>query len=316
MNEAVQMPVLEIKGLSKAFGKKQILRDISLRVDSGEIFGFLGPNGSGKTTTIKLILGLLNYKEGEISICGKDVKTQFEDAVSNIGGIIENPEMYTYLTGRQNLLHYRRMHDGITDERIEEVIDIVGLRARIDDKISKYSLGMRQRLGIAQAIMHRPKLLILDEPTNGLDPAGIKDLRDIFKRLAHKEGCAVFVSSHMLAELELMCDRVCVIDRGTVVKSMSMDEIHSAVSDGERAVYRIKCDNIPLAGSIVTELEGEWTQEGDEIEATVDPEKITDLLKKLVLSDIAVTAFTPVQKSLEEAFMEITGDTPKGGVGQ
>jgi len=316
MSEAVKMPVLEIRGLSKAFGKKQILRDISLRVDSGEIFGFLGPNGSGKTTTIKLILGLLNYKEGEISICGKDVKTQFEDAVSNIGGIIENPEMYAYLTGRQNLLHYRRMHDGITDERIEEVIDIVGLRARIDDKISKYSLGMRQRLGIAQAIMHRPKLLILDEPTNGLDPAGIKDLRDIFKRLAHKEGCAVFVSSHMLAELELMCDRVCVIDRGSVVKSMSMDEIHSAVNDGERAVYRIKCDNVSLAGSIVTELGGEWTEDGDEIEATVDPEKITALLKKLVLSDIAVTAFTPVQKSLEEAFMEITGDTPKGGVGQ
>lgn len=309
-------PVLEIRGLSKAFGKKQVLRDITLTVNGGEVFGFLGPNGSGKTTTIKLVLGLLNYKEGEIRICGRDVKKEFEEAVSNVGGIIENPEMYKYLTGRQNLMQYRRMHDGITDERMEEVIDIVGLRSRINDKISKYSLGMRQRLGIAQAIMHRPKLLILDEPTNGLDPAGIKELRDIFKHLAHEEGCAVFVSSHMLAELELMCDRVCVIDRGTIAKSMSMDEIHSSINDEEHVVYRIKCGNIPAACAIVDKMGFEWHEIDSELEITLNKNKVSELIRAIVLADIPVESYAPVQKSLEDAFMEITGDTPKGGVGQ
>ncbi len=309
-------PVLEIKGLSKAFGKKQILRDISLTVNNGEVFGFLGPNGSGKTTTIKLVLGLLKYSEGEIRICGKDIKKEFESAVANVGGIIENPEMYKYLTGRQNLMQYKRMHDGITDERLEEVIDIVGLRARINDKISKYSLGMRQRLGIAQAIMHRPKLLILDEPTNGLNPAGIKDLRDIFKRLAHEENCAVFVSSHMLAELELMCDRVCVIDRGTVIKALTMDEIHSAMDDKDHVVYRIRCADIPAAGAVAEKMEIEWSEIDGELEVTLKKEQVSELIKALAIADIAVEGFAPVQKSLEDAFMEITGETPKGGVGQ
>ena len=312
----VQTPVLEIKGLSKAFGKKQILRDITLSVNSGEVFGFLSPNGSGKTTTIKLVLGLLNYSEGEIRICGRNIKTEFESAVANVGGIIENPEMYKYLTGWQNLMQYRRMHDGISDERMEEVIDIVGLRSRINDKISKYSLGMRQRLGIAQAIMHRPKLLILDEPTNGLDPAGIKDLRDIFKRLAHEEGCAVFVSSHMLAELELMCDRVCVIDRGTVVKSMSMDEIHSAMDDGDNVVYRIKSSDIPAAVAVIEGMSLQCQQLDGELEVTMQKDQVSALNKALVLADVPVEGFAPVQKSLEDAFMEITGETPEGGVGQ
>ncbi len=311
-----QNAVLEIKGLSKSFGKRVILRDISLTVNSGEVFGFLGPNGSGKTTTIKLIMGLLTYKEGEIKVCGSDVKQEFEVAVSNIGGIIENPEMYKYLTGRQNLMQYRRMHDGITDERVEEVIDIVGLRSRIDDKISKYSLGMRQRLGIAQAIMHRPKLLILDEPTNGLDPAGIKDLRDIFKRLAHEEGCAVFVSSHMLAELELMCDRVCVIDRGAVVKSMSMEEIHTKSGDDDSVAYRFHCGDISRAGEIASGMELQWQNSNGEIEVTLKPEQVPELNRALVLANIPVFGIAPVQKSLEDAYMEITGDTPKGGVGQ
>ena len=308
--------VLEIKGLSKSFGKKQILNNISLTVNSGEVFGFLGPNGSGKTTTIKLILGLLNYKEGNIRICGKDIRKEFESAVANVGGIIENPEMYGYLTGRQNLLHYKRMHDGITDDRLEEVIDIVGLRARIDNKISKYSLGMRQRLGIAQAILHSPKLLILDEPTNGLDPAGIKDLRDILVRLAHKEGCAVFVSSHMLAELELMCDRVCVIDRGSVIKTMTMEEIHSAGSKDESVVYRIKCSDSERAGDIAGRSGFGWNIAEGYLEVTTTEVKAPGLLREIVLADIDVMSFSPVPRSLEEAFMEITGETPEGGVGQ
>ena len=308
--------VLEIRGLSKSFGKKQILRDINVTVRGGEVFGFLGPNGSGKTTTIKLMLGLLKLSEGEIRICGHDVKKDFEAADSNVGGIIENPEMYKYLTGRQNLMQYRRMHDGITDERLEEVIDIVNLRARIDDKISKYSLGMRQRLGIAQAILHHPKLLVLDEPTNGLDPAGIKELRDIFKHLAHEEGCAVFVSSHMLAELELMCDRVCVIDHGTVISTKSMDEIRAVKEDSDHYIYHIDCDKPELAGDIAARLCIRSRSTNDMLEVYLTNDQISSYLKEIVLADVNVRSFTPVQKSLEDAFMEITGNTPEGGVGQ
>lgn len=308
--------ILEIKGLSKALGRKQILKDITLNVKGGEVFGFLGPNGSGKTTTIKLMLGLLNYSRGEIKICGHDVKKDFETAISNIGGIIENPEMYKYLTGRQNLMQYRRMQDGITDERFEEVIDIVHLRARINDKVSKYSLGMRQRLGIAQAILHRPKLLVLDEPTNGLDPAGIKELRDIFKHLAHEEGCAVFVSSHMLAELELMCDRVCIINHGVVVSNMTMDEIRSAKEGGSDATYRVNTPNLDAAAAVAQKLGMKYSINDGALRVVTEKEKVSGFIKALALADVDVEGVVPVQKTLEEAFIETVGDTPEGGVGQ
>lgn len=308
--------ILEIRGLSKSMGKKQILKNINLEVKGGEVFGFLGPNGSGKTTTIKLMLGLLNYNRGQIRICGHDVKREFEKAVSNIGGIIENPEMYKYLTGRQNLMQYRRMQDGITDERFEEVIDTVHLRARINDKVSKYSLGMRQRLGIAQAILHRPRLLVLDEPTNGLDPAGIKELRDIFKHLAHEEGCAVFVSSHMLAELEQMCDRVCIINHGEVVNSMTMDEIRSAKREGSGAVYRVDTPDPEAAAAVAQSMGMEYGINGGVLEIVTEKEKVSGFIKALALADVEVEGVIPVQKSLEDAFMEMVGDTPEGGVGQ
>lgn len=308
--------ILEVRGLSKSFGKKEILKDINLTVNGGEVFGFLGPNGSGKTTTIKLMLGLLNYGSGSIRICGHEVKTEFEKAVANIGGIIENPEMYKYLTGRQNLMQYARMQDGITGERMEEVIDIVHLRARIDDKISKYSLGMRQRLGIAQAILHRPRLLVLDEPTNGLDPAGIKELRDIFKRLAHEEGCAVFVSSHMLAELEQMCDRVCVINHGVVVDNMTMEEIRTEKKDDNRQNYHIDTQNKDGAIKAAEEMGIDYTLYDGQLTVMIEKENISKYIKKLVLADVDIEAVIPIQKSLEDAFMEIIGDTPEGGVGQ
>lgn len=166
--------ILKIKGLNKTLGKKQILHSIDMECYSGEVYGFLGPNGAGKTTTIKIAVGLLQLDEGEISINGKDIRKDFEGAMANVGGIVENPEMYKYLSGLENLRQYARMREGVTEERIKEVVELVRLSNRINDKVSKYSLGMRQRLGVAQAILHRPKLLILDEPTNGLDPQGHK----------------------------------------------------------------------------------------------------------------------------------------------
>ena len=234
---ALSDTILKIKGLNKTLGKKQILHSIDMECYGGEVCGFLGPNGAGKTTTIKIAVGLLQLDEGEISINGKDIKKDFEGAMANVGGIVENPEMYKYLSGMENLRQYARMREGVTEERIKEVVELVRLSNRINDKVSKYSLGMRQRLGVAQAILHRPKLLILDEPTNGLDPQGIKELRDILKELAHKEGTCVVVSSHLMSEMEMMCDRVGIIANGKMIGSYTMEELISQ-SDSSIAEYQ------------------------------------------------------------------------------
>src|SRR5690606_36103405 len=197
---------------------------------AGEVFGLLGPNGAGKTTSIRMMVGLMKLSEGQIRICGKNVQTHFEEAMLNVGAIVENPEMYKYMSGYDNLIHYARMMSNITKQRINEVIGLVGLEARIHDKVKTYSLGMRQRLGVAQALLHKPKLLILDEPTNGLDPAGIRELRDYLRQLAKDEQIAVIVSSHLLSEMELMCDRVAIIQNGKLLdmkqlKNNSRDNI-------------------------------------------------------------------------------------------
>ncbi|MGN0595186.1 MAG: ABC transporter ATP-binding protein, partial [Hominimerdicola sp.] len=219
--------ILSIKNLSVKLGKKQVLDNINLECMSGEVFGFLGPNGAGKTTTIKIAVGLMGYDKGEIFINGIDTQKNFEKAMANVGGIVENPEMYKYLTGKQNLMQYVRMRKGVDEKRIDEVVELVKLSNRINEKVSKYSLGMRQRLGVAQALLHKPKLLILDEPTNGLDPAGIKELRDILKEISHKEGVCVLVSSHLMSEMEMMCDRVGIIANGKMIGTYTMEELIS-----------------------------------------------------------------------------------------
>lgn len=331
-------PVLEIAHLSKTLGSRQILTDINITLYPGEIFGFLGPNGSGKTTTIKLILGLLHVDVGTISICGHDVKTDFEAAIANVGGIIENPEMYKYLSGRENLQQYQRMYGSIPDERVDEVVRLVRLEDRINDKISRYSLGMRQRLGVAQAILHRPRLLVLDEPTNGLDPAGIKELRETLRELAHREGVTVFVSSHLLAELELMCDRVGVIDRGRVIGVGSMADIHSEMARDGTVSYEIELSNIRPALSYAEEKG--WrvgyrlpTEAGENPTAVADPatlpegdepiagtvvlrcrrDEINGLLRAMAAEDTDIYALLPRRKTLEDAFLELTRHYTPGG---
>ena len=172
--------ILVLKNVSKIMDKRRLVDNVTFTIKEGEIFGFIGPNGAGKTTTIKMITGLYKIDEGEIYINGKNVAKDTEKALEGIGGIIENPEMYSYMSGRDNLYVFARMHGKLHKDRIEEVIKLVKLENRIDDKVKKYSLGMRQRLGIAQALIHNPKLIILDEPTNGLDPMGIIELRELF----------------------------------------------------------------------------------------------------------------------------------------
>ncbi len=300
---------LIISGLNKTLGKKHILHDISFEAYEGEVFGFLGPNGAGKTTTIKIIVGLLRLDEGEIEVGGFDIKKNYEKAMANIGGIVENPELYKYMTGRQNLMQYARMREGVTAERIDEVVKLVGLSNRIDEKVGKYSLGMRQRLGVAQAILHHPKVLILDEPTNGLDPAGIKELRDILKSLAHNEGICVLVSSHLMSEMELMCDRVGIIANGSMIGVYTVAEMISASKTGTDE-YIYETDSSEKASALMAGYNFTIT---DETHIDVEfPEEnasqaMAELNEKLILAGVKLYSVSPKEKKkLEDVFIELT----------
>lgn len=303
MNEVV----LKITNLSKSFGKKKIIDNISFEVYAGEIFGFLGPNGAGKTTTIKMIMGFLSLDEGQILIEGVDLKKDYEKAMSYLGGIVENPEMYKDLSGQTNLEMYGRLHDGVTKQRISEVVELVGMQNRIKDKVKKYSLGMKQRIGLAQSILHRPKILILDEPTNGLDPSGIKELRDILKKLAHEEGVAVFVSSHLLTEMQLMCDRVGIINNG---KLLGVKPIHQLMEDASGGTfYRFQTKQADLAASI---LEKDYSAKiknktSEFIELEIEEEEVPEINKLLALNGVSIFGVNKIETSLEDAFISITG---------
>ncbi len=301
--------VLELKNVTKILGKRKVVDNISFKINSGEIFGFLGPNGAGKTTTIKMITGLLKIDEGEIFISGNNVKNNFEKALSEVGGIIENPEMYGYLTGRTNLEIYGRMHGDISKERIDEVIKMVKLDKRIDDKVKKYSLGMRQRLGVAQALLHKPKLLILDEPTNGLDPMGIKELRDNLRELSEKEGLAVLVSSHLLSEMELMCDSVGIIDNGKIIDIKTLKDIKNNETSSLNN-YEVEVNNISKAKEVIEKVKEDENIiveiEENRLLISCSREDIAQINSALVNSEILVYSIALVNNTLEDEFMKIT----------
>ena len=299
--------VLELKNVSKTIGKKKIIDNISFSIKPGEIFGFLGPNGAGKTTTIKMITGLINIGEGDIFICGKNVKEDFESAMSNVGGIIENPEMYGYMSGRKNLEIYARMHGNISERRINEVIKMVKLENRIDEKVKRYSLGMRQRLGLAQAMLHSPKLLILDEPTNGLDPMGIKELRDNLRHLAETESVSVLVSSHLLSEMELMCDRFGIIDGGKIIDIKTLNElIHDDKSNINN--YILDINKIDDAIKIIKNINKniDIKTENMKLHFSCTRSDSGKIISELVLNNVIVYEMSLVSKSLEDEFLKIT----------
>lgn len=306
---------LKIENINKHFGKRHVLNNLSFETYSGEVFGFLGPNGSGKTTTIKLIVGLLNLEEGSISVCGHDIRKDFEAAMANIGGIVENPELYNYMTGMQNLKQYANMRKGITKERIDEVVELVGLSKRINEKVGKYSLGMRQRLGLAQSLLHKPKVLILDEPTNGLDPSGIKHLRDILKNVAHTEEVCVLVSSHLMSEMELMCDRVGIIVKGILRSIQTVDEMIKSL-DGSLITYEYEVNNVENAVSLINELNSEYeitniSENKFTISIPVENEKniISDINIALINNNCRLyTVSKKETHSLEDAFIELTNE--------
>lgn len=288
--------LLECKNLYKSFGKKQILKDVSFEIDEGDILAFIGPNGSGKTTTIKLILGLQNIDKGKVIINGYDVKKDFVKSIERVGAIVENPDTYMYLTGWQNLKLTANLYDNISDEKIKEIVKLVDLEERINDKVSKYSLGMRQRLGIARALINEPNILILDEPTNGLDPEGIKDLRILLKKLA-KDGLGILISSHNLAELESFCNKVLIIDNGTIIETSEVKEFKS---NGNKYVFSVNSTKD-------LNIEGIYEVTKDKFSYNGDKEDIANIIKSLVKKNIDIYEVHMQELTLEEAFLKKTG---------
>ncbi|MGE7762483.1 ABC transporter ATP-binding protein [Peribacillus sp. NPDC097895] len=298
--------VLKVQSLTKKIGKATIVDNVSFEIKSNEIFGLLGPNGAGKTTIIRMITGLINRTGGSVMINGSDLDKDFEGAMNQLGAIVENPEFYKYMTGRKNILHYARMSSNeITNERIEEVIKLVKLDHAIDKKVKTYSLGMRQRLGVAQAILHKPSLLIFDEPTNGLDPQGIREFRDYLKVLA-SEGVGILISSHLLSEMQLMCDSFAVIEKGKLIhtkehivdeKVEAINEVSFTVSDGELAkkILKEQFKDISILKS-----------DSKTISVSATREQTADINRSFNGNQLDVYEIGITRKSLEDKFFEIT----------
>ncbi len=299
--------VLSAENLTKRFGRREAVSGVSFEVRAGEVFGFLGPNGAGKTTTIRMLVGLARPDSGRVRIRGLDLARDFRKAMGHVGCIVEAPDLYRYLTGRENLVHFSRMLPEGAIGRIPDLARLVALTERLDDRVSTYSLGMRQRLGIAQALLGNPDILILDEPANGLDPAGIREIRQLVRHLAVDRGIAVFVSSHLLSEVEQTCDRVAIIHRGRtlatgpvreLVDRVASNRLRLSVRPARRAVEVLA----PFGPAETSVSEGEGA-----VDARIPRERVPDALRALVAAGVDVFAVERALASLEEVFLEVTG---------
>ena len=299
-------PVMQLKDVKKTIGNKSIIKGLNFDIYGGEVFGFLGPNGAGKTTTIRMMVGLMEMTDGDVIIQGQSVQNNFKGAIRHVGGIVENPEMYPFMSGWKNLVHYARMMPGITEERIKEVVKLVGLEKRMKEKVGKYSLGMRQRLGIAQALLHKPSVLILDEPTNGLDPSGIREIRAYIRRLAEEEGVAVIVSSHILSEMEMMCDRIGIIKNGELI---SIQTVHDALQQTDEKEVSIEATPVDQTMVALQEMTGKEVSRKEELLTfTVEKEKIPSVVADLVQKGIQIYSVNVNRSTLEDKFLDLIGE--------
>ncbi|WP_033541003.1 ABC transporter ATP-binding protein [Planococcus sp. CAU13] len=299
-------PAMQLVNLKKTIGNKPIIKGLDFEIKAGEVFGFLGPNGAGKTTTIRMMVGLIDITEGDVLIEGKSIKTDFKGAIRHVGAIVENPEMYPFLSGWKNLKQYARMVDGVTDERIKEVVSLVGLDKAIHEKAGRYSLGMRQRLGIAQALLHGPSILILDEPTNGLDPSGIREIRKYIRNLAEKENVAVIVSSHLLTEIELMCDRIGVIKNGELI---AIEEVKTVENEEALKEVYIEVEPMDTAKAYLdNHLDNKIGVGSKELSMSVKREEIPHILKSLMELGVSIYGVRVLQATLEDKFFDLIGE--------
>jgi ABC-2 type transport system ATP-binding protein len=295
--------VIETSGLTKRFGERTAVANVDLRVPRGAAFGYLGPNGAGKTTLIRMLLGLTGASAGTMRLLGRPVPEERAAALAKVGAIVEEPRFHGHLTGRENLHVIAAARERAAHERVDGALRRVGLSQRADERVKRYSLGMRQRLGVARSLLADPELLILDEPTNGLDPAGIHEFRDMIRAFV-TEGRTVLLSSHLLDEVEKICDEVAIVDRGTVVAQGPIAELAGggkptiliATSDDERALV-LFAEHRAVESAVLEPLG---------IRVTLRDDAGDDLSRQLVHAGLAIRRFEPARASLEQRFLEIT----------
>jgi ABC-type multidrug transport system ATPase subunit len=298
--------ILHTQNLGKRFKNRWAARNINIEVHRGDVFGFLGPNGAGKSTTMRMMLSLIEPTEGEVEIFGKSLKRERSRALASVGGIVEKPDFYNYLSAYRNLEIVGALNDGAGRKRIEEVLDLVGLLPRSRDNVKTFSHGMKQRLGIAQALLSDPELIILDEPTNGLDPQGMKEVRDLVLHLARDQKKTVFLSSHLLNEIELVATRMAVINKGEMVVQ---GEVQRLLDRGEKYVLLKAEPRTKVAAILRREkhLVDKFSVKGDAFEVNADFKKIPLLTRALVNGGVRIHAIVP-RRSLEDYFLSITED--------
>ena len=298
--------VLRTNGLSKKFGKRWAVKDLNIEVHRGDVFSFLGPNGAGKSTTIRMILTLLRPTAGSIEIFGMGLHKNRSAVLSQVSGIVEKPDFYLYLSAYENLKILGSMTCKVRKNEIMEALDMVGLKSRAFEKVKTFSHGMKQRLGIAQTLLTKPKLVILDEPTAGLDPQGMKEVRGLIKKLSKEKGMTIFLSSHLLSEVELVSTRMAVVNHGELVIQGSVSEL----LDKEPTEYSIQVSPLDSAFKLIGTLP--WVEvlslENDGIEVRVEPGHSSELNRLLVTNNIEVSSFYP-HRTLEEFFLKITKGT-------
>lgn len=300
---------IETSGLTKRFGDQLAVNHINLEVPQGSVFGFLGPNGSGKTTTIRMLLGLAEATEGEIKLLGKSIPKQLEEALPKVGALVEGPAFYPFMSGRNNLLRIDaadRFSDSATrEQRVDAALERVGLSNAAKKKVHAYSLGMKQRLGLANALLKPRQILILDEPTNGLDPQGTREVRNLIRSLA-SEGITIFLSSHLLSEIEMLCSHVAVMSAGKIVAQGLIEDLRN--EEPTRLILRT--EQIDAAVEVLAANGISKSKiKGNQITVDVDPKlDVAGLNAKLVRKKVAVSEIRLERSSLEEKFVKLTGE--------
>lgn len=297
------MEILKCENLKKQVKNKIIVENISFSMNKGDVVGFIGPNGAGKTTTIKLILGLIKLTEGKVYIDGYDIQKNFIKAMEKVGAIVETPDLYMYLSGYDNLKLTANNYKNITKERMNEVIKKVGLENRIKDKVSTYSLGMRQRLGIAEAIINSPELLILDEPTNGLDIEGTIEIRNLIKELSN-EGIAILISSHNLTEIDNLCNRIIAIKNGKIITNDTIDNFKTFSNE---TTYILELDNLDNLDQVILKYKYEVISK-NKIRVYITKEEITNFMENLIKSRYQIYSMQEEKLTSEQAFIKKVGE--------
>lgn len=296
---------IRLEDVSKMFGRRkyrvQAVRDINLSVAAGQVYGFLGPNGAGKTTTIRMIMDLIRPSTGALFVYGRNVHTDHA-VLQRVGALVEGAAFYPFLTGRKNLEVLARTGNHYDAARIQRMLDVVGLADRADRPVKGYSTGMKQRLGLAAALLHDPDLVILDEPTNGLDPAGIQEMRSFIRDLAQKQGKTVFLSSHLLGEVEQVCDRVAIINKGQIIREGTVADLLAAQTQ-----LVVEAEPVERATAVLTP---HWpiTPNGNTITVTASREDVPQVVQTLVAHEVAVYQVRCERQSLEQFFLEVTGE--------